>query len=437
MKGLKKKTMVMSIAVLIGLTTLPFSQAFGKEKVIYIEPGASEIEKQLAVQWEKDVKQEFPEVDFEINFTGWSALNDRLITMVMGGNAPDMLKHQDILELSRMGMFEPLNKWLDEKPISVTKDILVPSALDYTTVDGTIYLIPTEITVWGLAVREDWLNDAGFKLEDLRTWQDLLDAAQAMTKDTDGDGTIDQYGFVYPSAYNRFAWRHAEIIAHSNGFYLDEVESNEKGYLELLQFIKELQPYMPPAGVTWGLAEAYRAWSLGQVGMMVGASFHFGNIVLMNKETLEHTRFIPFPLGPSGTTYKAPLTSLGFGMFRASRNKEEAWKVVNYFCSGEKTLELGAILDYVPARKDVSAEDVAERAERFYSGIEDANTQWMKDITTAVRNHGIARKKLLGGVRIERTFTAVMSDFLRGKLSAAETYQIAKEKILEIKSEFE
>ena len=61
----------------------------------------------------------------------------------------------------------------------------------------------------------------------------------------------------------------------------------------------------------------------------------------------------------------------------------------------------------------------------------------MKDITTAVRDHGIARKKLLGGVRIERAFTAVMSDFLRGKLSAAETYQMAKEKILEIKSEFE
>lgn len=437
MKTMMCRGWAVFISLLVGLTIAPLPYALAVKKIVYIEPGTSEAEKSRVTQWAKEVEQKFPEIDFEVNFIGWPTLNARLITMVMGGNPPDIVMHQDVLDLVRMGMFEPLDKWLEEKPISVSKEVLTKAALDYAKIEGKTYLVPTIANVWGLAFREDMLNEAGFGLGDLRNWDDLLAAAQAMTRDTNGDGKIDQYGFVYPSALARYAWRHVEIMAHSDGFYLDEVETNRKGYLEVLEFIRELQPSMPPGAVTMGLQEAYQAWGLNMGAMMVGANFQFGNVLTINKESLKHTRFLPFPLGPSGTNYRVPMTGMGYALFKASKNKEAAWKVINYFTCREKAIEQAAYLDYVPGRKDMSPEDIAKFAERYYSGIEEANTQWIKDVVAATSKYAIARKKTLGGTRIWREFTGIMNDFLRGKLTGEETYEQVKRKILDIKAEFE
>jgi len=266
--------------------------------------------------------------------------------MVMAGSPPDLVIQQDFSALAKMGMFEPLDEWLDKKSLfDVSRDVFVKSLMDYSKLDDTLYTIPTLGVSYGLLIREDWLNKAGFQLSDLKNWDNLLTAAKAVTKDLNGDGRIDRWAFIYPTSLSRFAWRHAEIMAHSNAFRLEEVEENKEKYIELLNFIEAIQPYIPLGSITMGLQEAFQAYAMEKIGGMIAGSFFVANVVTMATEPLQHTRALPFPLGPSATNYRVPVNNAGYAVFKASSNKEAAWEILCYFTSKERVLGHAAMIN--------------------------------------------------------------------------------------------
>jgi len=408
-----------------------------KETIRIVWPGTSETEVAFSKELKAAIEKEYPDVSVEMLYIGWKDLEPKLITMVMAGNVPDLVMQQDYLTLAKMNALEPLNEYLKKQPINtVSEDVFIESLLKFSTYEGKIYTLPVVGIAYGLLVRTDLLEEAGYQPSDIKTWDDLVKIAKALTKDKDGDGKIDQYGIVYAAGAHRYAWRQAYIMGYSNNFSLDEVEKKQQ-FIEVLNLIKKLQPFMPPGFTTMDLKEAFQAYAMGKAAMMITGSFFTANVYPINPEVIVKTRAIPFPKGPSAKDYWVPVSNAGWAMFSKSKNKDLAWKILTFIVSREWGGRYSSFIN-IPARKDVSPEYVAELASAMYPKANAAigNKNIISDFVNMASKYGKPMKIIPGRVEMEKVFTTYLAQFLQGQLSAEETYEKIKEGIEQIKKEF-
>lgn len=84
---------------------------------------------------------------------------------------------------------------LDGAVAKAVWDDFVPGVLDSITYRGERWAIPLEGNPYGLFCNLALFRDAGIE-QVPRTWEQTLAAAEALARDTDGDGEIDRYGYT-------------------------------------------------------------------------------------------------------------------------------------------------------------------------------------------------------------------------------------------------
>lgn len=411
----------------------------GKEIVRIVFPGTSETEVQFSKELIAGIEQKYPNVKTEILYIGWGDLEKKLITMIMAGNVPDLVMQQDYLTLAKMGALEPLNSYLEKKPKNtVSKGVFINSLIEFSTYDGKIYTLPTVGISYGLLVRTDLLEEAGYQPSDIKTWDDLVKVAKELTVDKDGDGTIDQYGIAYAAGAHRHAWRQAYIMGYSNNFSLDEAAQNKDKFIEVLELIKKLQPYMPTGTITMTLKEAFQSYAMGKAAMMITGSFFTGNVYPINPEVIAKTRAIPFPKGPSAENPWVPVANAGWAMFSKSKNKDIAWDVLTLIVSKEWGGLYSSFIN-IPARKDVSAEYVGSLAAEMYplANAAKGNERIIDDFVEMTSLYGKPMKTIPGRVEMENVFTNYLSQLLEDKIDIETAYELITNGIEEIKAELE
>lgn len=179
------------------------------------EPGVSEWWKQAIAQFESDhpgVKIEFTKVSHE-------DYGDLLITQFAGGNPPDIFHVPAVLypHFSAEGWLEPLD------------DRLTETDVDVNTWGGQKFCIQEEGTdcimlfYYGsaLAYNDAMLKDAGLSVP--TNWEEFLNAARKLTKDTDGDGQIDQFGLTFQNTPGtRILTEVLNFVLDAGGNWTDE-----------------------------------------------------------------------------------------------------------------------------------------------------------------------------------------------------------------------
>jgi multiple sugar transport system substrate-binding protein len=130
-------------------------------------------------------------------------------------------------------------------------------------VAGEQYGIPVFGVYWPLTYRADLYEEAG--LEPPVTWDDLLDAAQRLTLDTDGDGTTDVFGMCLPVSSNgNYGSQVVWSFVRSNGGNIVEVRDGVQEIVfdspenvETFRFLAELAQFSPPGreNMDWGSTE--------------------------------------------------------------------------------------------------------------------------------------------------------------------------------------
>ena len=137
-----------------------------------------------------------------------------------------------------------------------------------------IYWFPYQPDTRIFFFRQDLLDASGLKAP--TTWAELLNVAKALTKDTNGDGKIDQYGFGFPArrGWNlTLAW--APFLFSAGGELFDDNDQpafNSKAGLDSLNLLIELKKYCPPDIDTYGEHELNENVKNGLIAMGVSAS---------------------------------------------------------------------------------------------------------------------------------------------------------------------
>ena len=127
-----------------------------------------------------------------------TAYRERVLTAIAAGAPPDVF----LLDDSDVPTFTGRGQVLDLAPyllrLGVDLQRYDPTVLSVFTRGGAVYALPQGYTPIVVAYNKDLFDRAGLPYpNDDWTWDDFKRIAKLLTRDTDGDGQIDQWGTAF------------------------------------------------------------------------------------------------------------------------------------------------------------------------------------------------------------------------------------------------
>jgi multiple sugar transport system substrate-binding protein len=189
----------------------------------------------------RDIITAFKEVepDIEVQLVEASDRSDliaRLSTSIAGGNPPDvfLLNYRFYGQFAAKGALEPIARRF-EAAEAFEPDDFYEEALEAFRWDGEQMCIPQNISSLVVYYNRTMFKDVGVsEPEPGWQWRDMVEKAKALTRDENGDGTVDVYGLgVEPSIIRLapFVWSNGGEIVDDledpTRFTLDEVAATD------------------------------------------------------------------------------------------------------------------------------------------------------------------------------------------------------------------
>jgi len=306
-------------------------------------------------------------INVDVQLFGFDVYYDKLLTALQGGSGPD-LAFADLggwaPTFASKGWLEPLdsqiNSWNGKSQIW---ENLWPTV----TYEGKLYGLPWYTDARLLLYNQKMFKDAGLNPDMApKTWDDLLKTAQILTK---SDKNIFGYGVSgTKTEHTTLAYI---IFLYSNGGKLltDDYKKaafNTPEGLAALKFYTELATKykVSPNPVSYNEDDYRNLMAQGRVAMAIGGPWSFPLIETANPAIVGNYTLVPHPYG------KHPASVLGGWALvipKASKNKENAWKLATFLDSKDTWMYwISQKNGPMPARKDVCKE-----APRFQS-----DTKW-------------------------------------------------------------
>ncbi|MBI3165254.1 MAG: sugar ABC transporter substrate-binding protein [Chloroflexi bacterium] len=194
-----------------------------------------------------------------------------------------------------------------------------------------VYAVPYAISVYGLWVRKDLLEQAGLPIP--RTYDEVLKAARVLTEDS-------MYGIALPAGQNIATVNYFSIFLWQNGgdyFSCDgKVVFGQPQALQAVKRWTELTQYAPPGYSTWSYREQIDAFLNQRVAM----SMYGGRLGVQLEEThpeLSDKVTVIFP--PFGDEKVTLGIWNRFAIAAGTKNQQEAKDFLQWLISGDQLLE--------------------------------------------------------------------------------------------------
>lgn len=230
-----------------------------------------------------------------------------------------MVISNDLATFSDVGILENLSSYIESDP-SFDESVYFSSSYQSGQVNNVQYALPYESVPTLMYVNRTLLESEGIKVPDQNwTWEDFYEICEKMTKDTDGDGVLDQFG-----QYG-YTWENA---IYSNGAKIFNEEGTESllqedKVFDAIEFMRKLERLNKGQKVTSEMFDR------GQVVFCPMSFSEYRAYKPYPWSVKKYSSFewdcIPMPAGPSGSNV-SQLDTLLVGMSRSSRNKDMAWK---------------------------------------------------------------------------------------------------------------
>ena len=400
-------------------------------RVLY--PGTSDLEKEIANDIAVALQEKYPNIEVEYIFLAWSDIETKMAVMVSSNDSPDIMQIQDVANPVAMGALEPIQSWIEGSD-AMSMDNFSQAGLDKMSVDGTLYAVPMTVIPYSHIINTNLFEQAGIDPASVQSWDDVIAAAKAISELGD-----DYYGFAMANGgEGRFTFRDFMMITLSNGFTPDDTSDETKpAYLEALQFIADLAPYMPESQSTWLYPDLFRAWVSGKVGMMHTGTYFTGNVVDHGTNAMVFTQVLTMPAGPSAEKTAVMVGSCAYAMFAGSTQKEAAWAFIETALSEPILGKLAGSMN-VSAVDYVSDETLVEWANTAYAAYGDdigaKHIALMNQFKAAADNYGIPMPTILGQSAMEKVVQGAIVKLTNGECTVEEAYDEIKAGIEEVKA---
>lgn len=229
-----------------------------------------------------------------------------------------------------------------------------PQALRAFTWQGKLYALPRDISNLVVFYNRDLFRQAGLPLPHAGwTWAEFLAAGQALTRDTDGDGKRDQFGFSFsgkpPLMWLPFVWSEGGDLFSPD---LKHVVLKHPKAVAALQRYADLRHrwHVAPTKEESGNATMSQLFLQGQLAMLLSGRW---TVPVLRQQADFQWDIAPFPAGLAGS--KVGIDASGYAVAASSRYPEESQALVRFLTARTAQAQYVKSGLIVPARLDLAA----------------------------------------------------------------------------------
>ncbi|MDT9696042.1 sugar ABC transporter substrate-binding protein [Streptomyces sp. P17] len=329
------------------------SEGSGKGEIVFWDNNGgvrTDIWKEIIADFEKanpDIKVEYVPI-------AATEVQSKYDTAIQGGGLPDVggVGAAMLAGIAAQDALEPVEDRLSGSALNgkLNKD-MVESVKVAGGSEEHMYSIPTSANNGVLYYRTDLFKKAG--LEEPTTWDAFYEAAEKLT-----DSGKNEFGYTIRGGAGSIAqaldamYGQSGITEFWNG---DKTTVNDPKNVQALEKYAALYKKVTPAAdLNNDFTKMVAQWDSGTIGML---NHNLGSYQDHVKALgVEKFRGIPQPVGSSGKRVQVSNPVDGLGLFKSSKNKDAAWKFIEFAASHEANSKwnrsAGAIPSNTAAAKD-------------------------------------------------------------------------------------
>lgn len=297
------------------------------------DPSSIKVDSEIIAAFEKT----HPGVKVELTHANLNDVLPKLSAMLRAGTAPDLAfsSPKYVTPLVDQGYLVPMD--------DVFKKLGdIPRKFVTTNSKNKIYDIPAAMESRVLYYRKDLFAAAGIKPP--KTFDEWVNAAKVLTKDTNGDGKIDQYGISLTGAPPEVGYDFSCILWANGADLIDaklKVAIDSPEAIQALEYLGKLKEYCPPGVANTTFKDVSINFANGLVAMAVYPGRMMMNIDRYNPGLAPKVGIVPIPYGP-GNKGKNPVshaTINNFVVFKTSKNVKAAKEFVTFYMQDKQYLK--------------------------------------------------------------------------------------------------
>lgn len=255
-----------------------------------------------------------------------------LSEQILLGKTPDvfMIPSEDFNLFSSLGALKDMNVLIKEDK-AFSKDKYYQVSYELGGIHGHQYGLPYESVPVLMFVNKTLLEKENISIpENDWTWNDFYEICRRVTRDTDGNGVIDQFGF-YDYSWKDAACANGTVIFEENGSRCDLGDSKIE---EAVSFVKRLSELNQTYTVT------SKEFDMGQVAFRPFAFSEYRTYKPYPWSIKKYSNFewdcIKLPAGPQGGNVST-VDTLFMGIGADTRKEKLAWELLKMFCYDSQT----------------------------------------------------------------------------------------------------
>lgn len=306
-----------------------------------------------------------------------------LAEQLLSENAPDVfwILGEDFNDLAEIGALKDLTPFI-EKDQEFRVEAFYSSAYEYGKYHETQFALPYECAPKLMFVNKSILDQEKLNIpRDIWTWDEFYEICQKVTKDTDGNGTVDQFGVI------GYTWKEA---FESNGVRLFNEQGTEcyltgAGVEEALNFIEKLDKLNDSYTVTT------RDFDLGKVAFQPMSFSQYRAYKPYPLSIKKYSNFewecIPMPAGPDGDNLSS-LDTLMIAMNANTGKARYAWDFIKTLTGNPQIqAEIFQYSEGVSVLKEVTESD--RTLQQLIESSGSGNSMNLKILSDVVENAAI------------------------------------------------
>lgn len=312
------------------------------------ESGLSQYQQEAVKRFEADN----PGIKIEVTTIPYPEFQQRLLTAVQGGNAPDVSTVDQIwvAAFAEAGAIADLGE--PAKAAGMKPDTFFKGAWNSANYKGKLWGIPFNVDVWQFS----FLNNALFKAAgidpaSIETWAGLKAAAEKLTdasKGKYGVGLFAHKGEDTVVVMDSFIFSNGGKVLNDDG----TCGLTSKESIEALEYLQSLAPYAPKGIANAASGDMRELFLNGSLGVEFWPA--------LEQPTLQKSKIDwDFVNGTAPEGKKAVGTYGGWNLvvYKSSPHQEAAWKFVQYLTRPDVN---GAVVDLIPANVEAAKDFLAK-----------------------------------------------------------------------------
>ena len=331
-----------------------------REKLQFVclawQENAVETFKALVSEW----NQIHPETQVEYVQATWNSIHDYLITGFETGDVPDVIHYESsaIIDFAVRGYLEDLSPLISD---DLKKDVQEVAWASVRRSNGSLSGVPILLESLLILYSKDLFKEAGIVPPDMEhpwTWEDLRKAARVLTKDTNGDGSIDQWGAGIGLRSSSNIIMNLTIgfggsyFRKENGSYVVRMGEDETKLLSLLMDMMYKDSSLTTAGLGQSGPAMIPSFCAGKYAIQVGIGAWARQQLIQNAPPGFHWGVLP-PL--KARTQQIGTSTETLSIPRASLHKREAMAFIEFLANRANGARIASSDAMVPARSSCLA----------------------------------------------------------------------------------